>query len=29
LNELNSKRELFLVKRGRPSKKVVTDEVAA
>ena len=29
LNELNMKRELGLVKRGRPSKKVVTDEVAA
>ena len=29
LNELNMKRELGLVKRGRPSKVVVTDEVAA
>lgn len=29
LSELNSKRELGLVKRGRPSKVVVTDEVAA
>jgi hypothetical protein len=29
LNELNMKRELGLLKRGRPSKKVVTGEVAA
>ena len=29
LSELNMKRELGLVKRGRPSKVVVTDEVAA
>ena len=29
LSELNNKRELGLVKRGRPSKVVVTDEVAA